>query len=43
VFSPETAIIMQNAGDEIIRNEHTETPTSPETTPAVGDDIMIDN
>jgi hypothetical protein len=39
----EAAIIMENAADEIIRNEPTEAPTMPETTPVVGDDIMIDN
>jgi hypothetical protein len=34
---------MENVGDEIIGNETTKAPTAPETTPVVGDDIMIDH
>jgi hypothetical protein len=43
VPAPEAAIITENAGDKIIGNEPTEAPTAPETTPVVGNDIMIDN
>jgi hypothetical protein len=40
---PEAAIIMENTGDEIIRNKPTEAPTAPETILVVGNVIMIDN